>query len=741
MTAEPPRPQDKVVILKRLPVFRSCTEEQLHLIADRTRLVEYKKGEHVYREGDSADAFYIVSSGRLRVFSQAGEREHTFTVLHNGDTFGEISLLTGETHSASVQALNDTLVLQIEKKDFDEVINRIPTLVLYLSRLLSKRLRTRDQSGHFAEATVLALYSAVSGVGRTCFAVTLAAQLARETEESVVVVDFSGEADDVTLLYGADGKPQLPPDVSFVEELSEERFDQAVTRHPLGFRVLSASALRSEAGVEQMIAPLLSYLTNRFHYVLIDLPVELDPPILKVLVQSDLVYLVTDTAREHVIQTTALVHQLQGAIGPLEQRLKLILNLFEATNEALHPSEVARQIGHPIAATLPFVPSTSGQLTREELGRLLEEGSAPYVRTVRRIARELGGMLVGLALGSGAALGLAHIGVLKVFERERIPVDLIAGTSIGAYIGGLWASGYSTSDLERMALRFKNPWATRRMFILDMGIPVLAIVVGFLAGEVIGVLAGFWTGFLFGFMVCVALGLVLGPLIGGPIQGTRLMQRLQEDFGAKTFEDTWVPIKVVAANPMAREEVVFESGSLIEAIRASVSIPGIFKPVTRMGQVCLDGGVINPVPISVLKRAGAHHVIAVNVFPSGVELAAHQTEVARRRTEREAQLASRRLPVRLWRHVRQEFFRSLSPIVFDVIMRSMQAMEHQIAEVSCRDADLTLRPTVPGANWLEFDRPEQFIRRGEEIALQYLPELKRITRAHGVDKTEGRPLG
>ena len=72
MTIEPSRPQDKVVILKRVPVFASCNEEQLHFIADRTRLVEYKKGELIYRQGAAADAFYIISSGRLRVFSEDG---------------------------------------------------------------------------------------------------------------------------------------------------------------------------------------------------------------------------------------------------------------------------------------------------------------------------------------------------------------------------------------------------------------------------------------------------------------------------------------------------------------------------------------------------------------------------------------------------------------------------------------------------------------------------------------------
>ena len=730
-TFEPARPQDKVIILKRVPVFASCTEEQLHLVADRTRLVEYKKGEHIYREGDPADAFYMVSSGRLRVFSQTDGQEKTFTILHNGDSFGEISLLTGETHSATVQALNDTLILQLEKKDFDDVINRIPSLVLYLSRLLSRRLRTRERGGEFSEATIVAIYSAAKGVGRTFFAVALAASLKRETGQAVVVVDLSSSETQQPLLYDAT-QPSLhrPP---LLGTSSEEAFDAAVTAHPLGFNVLSASELLVEAGAEQTVAPLLSFLTKRFHYILIDLPVEVSPPVLKVLVQSDLIYLITDPTREHLIRTSALIHQLRSSMGPVEQRMKIVLNRLENEGTPANAAEVAAQLGQPIAVTLPYVSSASGRLTMEEMARLLESRASPYVLTVRRAARELGGLLVGLALGSGAALGLAHIGILKVIEREKIPIDIIAGSSIGALVAGLWASGRSADELEQMALRFKNPWDIRKLFLFDLGIPVFSIILGLAVGFGIGWLSDFWTGLLFGFVVCVTFGLLFGPLTGGPIQGARLMARLQSDFAGKTFEETWLPLKVVTANPVAREEVVIESGSLAEAVRASVSIPGIFKPVLYRGKICLDGGVVNPIPVSVLKRFGAKHVIAVNVFPTTQELTAHLQEVQRRRAERDGQLASRSLPIRLLLRIRQELIRSVSPLVFDVIMRAMQSMEYQIAEVACREADLTLRPTVPGSHWLEFFSPEKFIRRGEEVALQHLPELKRIARARDVD--------
>ena len=729
------RPQDKIIILKRVPVFSSCTEEQLALIADRTRLIEYKKGEHIYKEGDPAEAFYIISSGRLRVFSQAEQK--TFTVLHNGDSFGEISLLTGETHSATVEALNDTLILQLKKKDFDEVINRIPSLVLYLSRILSKRLRARNVLGEFSEATIVAVNSAVRGVGQTCFTFALAASLKRETGKPVAVVDLSSTEEEQAWFYGAE--PSAPRQQLTVAG-AEEPFTVVVSDHPLGFSVLHGGEILRGAGPAQAVAPLLSALTNRFSYILIELPSEVNALVLKALVQADMVYFITDSHRRHVLRMSALLRRLHSSLGGLEQRIKIVLNQVERGGETLSADDIAQQLQHPIAHKLPHVPPEAGGLTPGELARLLERQS-PYTVTIRYIARELGGLLVGLALGSGAALGLAHIGILKVIEREKIPIDIIAGSSIGALVAGLWASGKSADELERMALEFKNPWDIRQLFLLDLGIPFITILLGILAGVVVGLAADLFAGLLSAFIVIVLLGLALGPLVGGPIQGARLAAKLEKDFAGKRFEDTWLPLRIIAANPVAREEVIFDSGPIADAVRASVSIPGIFKPVTRMGKLCLDGGVVSPVPVGVLKRFGANHVIAVNVFPTTPELIEYRERRLRTRAERDAHLASRSLPVRLLWRIRQEVIRSMSPLIFDVIMRSMQAMEYQIAEVACREADITLRPTVPGSHWLEFFSPEKFIRRGEEVALEYLPELQRITRSRYVDKTSSEQVG
>ena len=725
---EGPRLQDKLAIVKRIPLFASCAEEQLHVVAERSRLIEYKKGEHVYEEGGRAEAFYVVASGRLQVFTLLEGRKQIYTVLHNGDTFGEISLLTGEAHSATVEAINDTLVLQLEKRDFDEILNRIPSLVLYLSRLLSKRLRTKAHPGGVGEATVVAIYSAAKGVGRTVFAVTLAALLKRETQSETVVVDFTTPEGEVNRLFGTAPHAHAAP-VTRRSILSEETIERDTAHHPLGFHFLYAGELILEPGGESLIAPLINGLTKRYGYILLDLPAEVNAAALKALTQADRIYLVTDATRDTVIRTNALRQQVRETVNFPDEQVKLILNLIDTAGEQMTPAEVAGMLGHPVNFILPRLAPASVGLTIEDLQRLLGDPEASYPITIRRIARELGRVLMGLALGSGAALGLAHIGVLKVLERERILIDLVAGSSVGALIGGLWACGIPAEELERMALRFKNPWSIRRLFVLDFSLPLVSVAVGVAAGLLMGLLSGFWAGLLLGIIVVVVIGVVSGPLVGGPIQGVQLMARLQDDFGGRTFADTKIPLKIIATNPMAREEIVFDEGSIAEAVRASVSIPGIFKPVISQGKLCLDGGVASPVPVGVLKRSGANRIIAVNVFPTTPEVTAHLEETAKRRAEWDAQLASKSFPVRLLARLRQELTRSVSPMVFDVIMRSMQSMEYQIAEVACREADLILRPTVPGSHWLEFYHPEKFIRRGEEEALRMLPALKRLAGA------------
>jgi len=171
---------------------------------------------------------------------------------------------------------------------------------------------------------------------------------------------------------------------------------------------------------------------------------------------------------------------------------------------------------------------------------------------------------IGLALGGGFARGLAHIGVLKVLEQEKIPVNFIAGTSVGALIGAVYASGVCPKEMEEIAglIRFRNfaRWTVSR------------------------------------------LGFASNDRMGG---------MLQRCLKVKTFEELRVPLAVIATDFVSGEPVVFRSGELIGPVRASCAYPGMFLPVTLNGRTLVDGMLAYSVPTTPLREMGAERVLAV----------------------------------------------------------------------------------------------------------------------------------
>jgi len=180
---------------------------------------------------------------------------------------------------------------------------------------------------------------------------------------------------------------------------------------------------------------------------------------------------------------------------------------------------------------------------------------------------------VGLALSGGGARGLTHIGVLRILEREGIPVDYLAGTSMGGVIAAGYATGMSSYDLEQVSLI-----ATRNHHMLrlvDPGLPN-----------------------------------------GGLIRGQRVFDFFRREFGEKTFSDLVIPLAVVAVDLTTHQEVILREGPLASALRATTSIPGIFTPLEMNGMRLVDGGVLNNLPVDVVSKMGAEVIIAVNVGSS-----------------------------------------------------------------------------------------------------------------------------
>ena len=207
---------------------------------------------------------------------------------------------------------------------------------------------------------------------------------------------------------------------------------------------------------------------------------------------------------------------------------------------------------------------------------------------------------VGLVLGGGGAKGAAEVGVLKVIEKAGIPIDYIAGTSIGSIVGGLYAAGYTAAELDTM-------------FCQQEWLSLLTDRRSEMGGEPYKVKDG--VTYIFGFPI-------MGELKNGDIGGFGLMRgemveevidSMSKRKGANDLENLKIPFRCVAADFRSATEVIIKNGPLSKAVRASISIPGVFKPVNRDGKKLVDGGMLNNLPVDVVKDMGADIIIAVDL--------------------------------------------------------------------------------------------------------------------------------
>ncbi len=246
---------------------------------------------------------------------------------------------------------------------------------------------------------------------------------------------------------------------------------------------------------------------------------------------------------------------------------------------------------------------------------------------------------IGLALGSGGARGFAHVGVIKVLQEENIPISYVAGSSMGALIGSLYAAGTDLGQLYKIAANFK------RKYYLDFTVPKMGLIKGNRIKDFIGIFTH-W----------------------------------------KKIEELDIPLAVVATNIKTAEKVVFRSGPVADAVRASIAIPGIFTPEKINGQLLVDGGVVDRVPVSVVREMGADFVIAVDVS-----------------------------------HVKQD---AEVTSIYDVIMQSLDILQMEIVRNREIQSDIMIKPRVEQFNSRAFTNIDEIIAIGEEETRKSIKRIK-----------------
>jgi NTE family protein len=304
---------------------------------------------------------------------------------------------------------------------------------------------------------------------------------------------------------------------------------------------------------------------------------------------------------------------------------------------------------------------------------------------------------IGLALGSGSARGWAHIGVIRGLQRERIPVHLVCGTSIGAVVAAAMAAG--TLDALESTVRALD-WSDVLRF-LDIALPR-----------------------------------------SGLIEGERLLGLLREYFADQRIENLRLPFAAVATELASGREVWLRQGPLLEAVRASISMPGIFAPTSVEGRWLVDGGLVNPVPVSLCRAMGANIVIAVNLNTGMVGRHMHPRRVVRNR-RRQRRSASGRLSSKItsqlnhtWRRGKSLLIdrfglgqtEDRSPTLFETLITSIHIMQDRITRhrLAGDPPEILISPPLAHIGLLEFKRADEVIQAGEQALQLVLPLLRKL---------------
>ncbi len=248
---------------------------------------------------------------------------------------------------------------------------------------------------------------------------------------------------------------------------------------------------------------------------------------------------------------------------------------------------------------------------------------------------------IALVLGAGASKGFAHVGVLKILESHNIPIHMIVGTSVGSFVGCLYAYGYDAYQLQTMS------FSLQRDDLIDLTIPDN----GFVKGE------------------------KLESYVNWALKDT-VIEKLQ------------IPFHAVATNIRTGEEVVFGTGNTGTAVRASCSIPGIFRPVQISDNTYADGGVVSPLAVDAARRYGADVVIAVDIS-SCIDNSSPKSTV-------------------------------------ETILQSVNIMYGRMTQVQIGRADVVIKPNVGHIGSADFSKRHEAILEGEKAAMEALPRINQI---------------
>jgi NTE family protein len=516
--------------------FEGLTPEELALVLAQFEHRHFPAGTNLLQEGDNPAELYVIQAGTAEVLvvDRYG-LSHQVDHARPGDVLGEMSLLTGQPVSATVRAITGVEALVLSHSDFDRLGVTVPRILRNLGGMLADRLRHSHLRAlpALAETTTLLLNSGCPDPLLLAYALACSMSWHMRRPVLLLVLGMSE--------MNSPGQEWASP----MELPSDAPLDLPDTGHiGLGAKLLAVRA-EEEYSIESL-ASTLARLHNTYDHVLL--------------------FATGDELRSGVPGLEARLLYLLGpkvsgndpsgpdGRSPTDHKRWCMVRSWVRGSEAIRPE-------HDGVLNVPPLDSTDEAALQKGMLPI----STPAGKAIGWAARELCGLKVGLALGAGSEKGYAHLGVLQVLQRIGVPLDFLAGTSVGSGVAACLALGYDLRETERIvtevgsaAFKFRFPGSSL-------------------------------------------------------LSSAGLRDRLRAAAGEARFEDLRVPLAVIAADVTSGREVVFRSGPLWPALLASMSIPGLY-PAQRMGPyVLVDGGVLNPVPGDAVANLGADKVIAVKL--------------------------------------------------------------------------------------------------------------------------------
>ncbi len=625
-------------LLRRAPLFHDLEAEELKQIAAKLQPLSLPKGAVVYRENDRADALYFIQSGRVRAVTpdETGS-EKILNFLGRGETFGETALLTGTTRTATIKVDSPAHFLVLYKMDFENFLLKNPRASTYLHRVISQRLiiRPKKSMSPSFSPEVLAVMMELPRDEQLAFLANLSFSIKEQTRRRVLLVELGNQG---TVLADALGlKPVTSTSSMFrSEDLTNPKILEKISLlHPASGLELLLLPDDIFAGQFQRAVPaFMTVLLEVYDYVLINMSTAKSRP--------ESPGKLDESVRHVLSECDGLIHAHKGNQPPqfrYEDEVPEIPRFYEAILGPLRASS-------PTKFYVPWNGPANGVAVASGTKKALD-----------RMGRAIGRVQVGLAMGSGAAYGYTLIGMLKIFEREKIPIDYISGTSMGALLGSLSASGKSADEIEEIAHSISKDWLRRNIF-RDIN----------------------WL------------------FHGGLIKGDTISNFLRKHLGDIDFEEFPTPFACAATDIMTGDGVVLREGKVWEAVRASLSLPMIFVPYKIGTKFLVDGGLVNPVPTSIIASMGANILISINLTNKASE---------------------RRVSLR-----RVGMFPSSSPGFFNVFFKMIYTMQYQIAAARTDLSHIMIHPETGNFSWIDLHRAKQIIPLGEVAAEEALTKIK-----------------